>query len=237
MSDSLRQTSAQRETDVFTRIGWLSEVPTEFRTEVLRRCDMLAVEPGAAITKVGDETTSLYGVAEGQIGIHVAPHGGNSTLIHLVGPGFWTGEVGAVAQAPRVIALVARTPARVLRLPRSALQRIVEKDPLVWRFLTLLVVRNNARAIAVIAALRRDNAAERLAATLANLAANLSPGDAARPAVIRVSQQDLGAIARLSRGSVNAGLARLETAGLIVRDYAAITLADPSALDAFTDRA
>jgi CRP-like cAMP-binding protein len=123
----------------------------------------------------------------------------------------------------------------VLRLPRSALQRIVEKDPLAWRYLTLLVVRNNARAIAVIAALRRDNAAERLAATLVNLAADLPPAEAGGT-VARVSQQDLGALARLSRGSVNAGLARLEAAGLIVRDYAAITLADPPALAAFTDR-
>jgi CRP-like cAMP-binding protein len=237
MSDSLHQIPAPRETDVFARFGWLSEVPAKFRADLLRRCDPLAVGPGEAITRVGDETTSLYGVAEGQIGIHVAPHGGVSTLIHLVGPGFWTGEVGAVAQRPRVIALVARTPARVLRLPRSALQRIVEKDPLAWRYLTLLVVRNNARAVAVIAALRRDNAAERLAATLVNLATELPLGDAGGGVVIRVSQNDLGVLARLSRGSVNAGLARLEAAGLIVRDYAAITLADPSALEAFTDGA
>jgi CRP-like cAMP-binding protein len=237
MSDSLHQTSAPRETDVIARIGWLAEVPGDFRADLLRRCDMLAVDPGAAITRVGDETTSLYGVLEGQIGIHVAPLDGNSTLTHVVGPGFWTGEVGAVAQAPRVIALVARTPARVLRLPRSALQRIVEKDPLAWRYLTLLAVRNNARAVAVIAALRRDNAAERLAATLANLAADLAPRDAGGPVVIRVSQQELGVLARLSRGSVNAALARLEAAGLIVRDYAAITLADPAAVAGFTDTA
>jgi CRP-like cAMP-binding protein len=88
----------------------------------------------------------------------------------------------------------------------------------------------------VIAALRRENAAERLAATLVNLAADLPQAEAGG-AVVRVSQHDLGALARLSRGSVNAGLARLEAAGLIVRDYAAITLADPSALAAFTDRA
>jgi len=98
-------------------------------------------------------------------------------------------------------------------------------------------VGNNARAVALIAALRRENATERLAATLANLAAELAPGETGDPVVIRVSQQELGVLARLSRGSVNAALARLETAGLIVRDYAAITLADPSALSAFTDTA
>ena len=69
----------------------------------------------------------------------------------------------------------------------------------------------------------------RLAATLVNLAAEVD----ALPAVLHLSQDELGALSRLSRGSVNAALARLERLGLLRRDYGAITLLDVEALAAF----
>lgn len=215
----------------FARLGWLSQVPVEFRELFLSRCDRLSVETGEAIYNVGDEAGGLYGVVEGQVGIHGTPHGASAALLHLVGPGFWTGECAAATQQTRIIALVARTPARVLRLSRAALLRIAEQDPQTWRYILLMVVQNTARSIAVINALRRESAAERLAATLVNLGAEFDEN----PSVIRASQDDLGALARLSRGSVNAALTRLERAGLIRRDYGAITLRDPAALASYVD--
>lgn len=215
------------------RRGWLAEVPAGFRAAVLSRCDVLSVAPDEAVYHVGDESGGFYGVAEGQVGVHGAPHGAGATLLHLVGPGFWTGEFAATTQQVRIIALVARTPARVLRLSRAAFLRIAEQDPQAWRHLSVMVVRNTARAIAIINALRRDSAAERLAATLMNLAAEV----AETPAVIHASQDDLGALAHLSRGSVNAALSRLEAAGLIRRDYGAVTLNDAAALAHYIDHA
>jgi CRP-like cAMP-binding protein len=217
------------EFDLFERRGWLAEVPAGFRSEVLSRSDLMSLQPGETVYRVGDASTALYGVAEGQIGVHGREQGAGGTLLHLVGPGFWTGEFAAATNKPRIISLVARTRARVLRLSVAQFQRIAEVDPMAWRHLVVMTVANNQRAIAVVNALRRVHAAERLAATLVNLALEVD----GKPAVLRVSQDDLGVMANLSRGSVNSALAALEARSLVRRDYGAVLVTDVEALDAF----
>lgn len=214
---------------VLQQTGWLAETPGPFRALVLARCLTRTVGPGEALYHVGDEAGGLYGIARGQVGVHGAAQGGAETLFHIVGPGFWTGEFTTLTGKGRIISLMARTAVQVLRLPRTDFLRIAEDDPQAWRHLSLLTVGNNLRTLRVIEALRRDDATDRLAATLVNLG-HEQPGS---PVVLRLSQDDLGAMARLSRGSVNAALARLEGAGLLRRDYGAITLQDVSALIAY----
>jgi CRP/FNR family transcriptional regulator, cyclic AMP receptor protein len=209
--------------------GWLADTPEPFRARVLSRCTLRTLGPGEALYHVGDEAGGLYGVVRGQVGVHGAPQGGSQTLFHIVGPGFWTGEFTTLTGKGRVISLIARTAAHVVRLHRADFQRIAEADPRAWRHFSLLAVQNTLRAVRVIDALRREDATERLAATLVNLAQEQPDS----PVVLRLSQDDLGALSRLSRGSVNAALARLEGAGLLHRDYGAITLRDVAALDAY----
>jgi CRP-like cAMP-binding protein len=211
--------------------GWLAETPEPFRALVLSRCKLRTAAPGEALYHVGDEAGGLYGIARGQVGVHGAPQGGSQTLFHVVGPGFWTGEFTTLTGKGRLISLIARTPAQVVRLHRADFQRIAEADPQAWRHFSLLTVHNTLRAIRIIDALRREDATDRLAATLLNLAREQPDS----PLVLRLSQDDLGALARLSRGSVNAALARLEGAGLLRRDYGAITLHDVAALAGFAE--
>jgi CRP/FNR family transcriptional regulator, cyclic AMP receptor protein len=211
------------------RVGWLAETPDAFRSALMSRCTVRSAGPGETLYHVGDAAGGLFGVAQGQVGIHGAPHGADPTLMHIVGPGFWTGEFATLTGGKRLISLVARSPLIVCHLPRVEFLRVAEADPLAWRLLAMLTANNNARTLRVIGALRRESAAGRLAATLVNLAAELYEA----PAVLRLSQEDLGALARLSRGSVNSALARLESAGLLRRDYGAIALHDVAALEAY----
>lgn len=216
---------------VLHHTGWLAETPEPFRALLLSRCMLRTAGPGEALYHVGDEAGGLYGIARGQVGVLGAPQGSANTLFHIVGPGFWTGEFTTLTGKGRVISLVARTPVQAVRLHRADFLRIAEADPQAWRHLSLLTVQNTLRAIRVIDALRREDATERLAATLVNLAREQPD----HPMILRLSQDDLGAVARLSRGSVNAALARLEGAGLLRRDYGAITLHDVSALTEFAE--
>jgi CRP-like cAMP-binding protein len=216
---------------VLQTTGWLAETPEPFRAQVLARCLLRSADPGEALYHVGDDQGGLYGILRGQVGVHGAPQGGAETLFHIVGPGFWTGEFTTLTGKGRVISLIARTPVQVVRLHRADFQRIAEAEPHAWRHFSLLTVQNTLRAIRVIDALRREDATDRLAATLLNLAREQPES----PVVLRLSQDDLGTLARLSRGSVNAALARLEGMGLLRRDYGAITLHDATALAAFAE--
>lgn len=213
------------------RSGWLADASDELRDAIQARCSYRAVSEGESLYHVGDETGGLYGVVQGQVGIHGDQFGSEPTLIHIVGPGFWTGEFATITGQSRIIALTARTTGQVVRLTRSDFLRIAEAYPLAWRHIALMSSRNNQRAMAINGAMRREKPTERLATTLVNLAAELS-GDAA---VLRVSQEELAAMIRMSRGSVNAALARLESAGLLRRDYGTITVLDVAAIAAFED--
>lgn len=213
------------------RTGWLAETPAPFRAAVLSRCTVRSAALGEALYHVGDEAGGLYGVAQGQVGVHGIQHGAEPTLFHIVAPGFWTGEFAALTGQARVISLVARSAVLVARLSRAEFLRVAEADPLAWRHLAVLAVRNTRRTVAIVGALRREGATGRLAATLVNLGAEVG----GTPPILHLSQDDLGSLARLSRGSVNAALARLEGAGLLQRSYAAITLLDVAALAAFED--
>lgn len=213
---------------VLRQVGWLADTPAAFRDTVLARCTVRTAEPGEALYHVGDEAGGLYGVAQGQVGVHGIPHGAKPTLLHIVGPGFWTGEFATLTGQPRVVSLVARTTVQAVRLPRAEFLRIAEADPQAWRHLAMMAVHNTRRAVGIVDALRRDGATDRLAATLVNLASE----EGGSPVTLRLSQDDLGTLSRLSRGSVNAALARLEGAGLLRRDYGAITLPDVAALAA-----
>ncbi len=211
--------------------GWLARTPTAFREAVLARSDRIHLGPGEALYHAGDEAGGLYGVAEGIVEAHLHPRGDAPTLLHLLGPGFWTGEFATATGQPRLIALIARSQCRILRLSRAEFQRLAEEDPLAWQFLAHLAIGNLARTVAVITALRQHSAPARLALTLANLARETDT----RPPMLRLSQAELGIMAQMSRGAVNAALARLEHAGLVRRDYGAITVLDVNALAAFED--
>ena len=216
---------------VFQSTGWLAQTPSAFREAVLSRCDLIQVSPGEALYHAGDEAGGLYGVVEGEMEAHLHPHGDAPTLLHILRPGFWTGEFATATGQPRLIALVARTECRVLRLTRAEFLRLAEENPLAWQFLAQLAIQNLVRTVGIITALRHDRAPARLALTLANLARETG----ARPAVLHLSQAELGVMAQMSRGAVNAALAQIEARGLIRRDYAAVTVPDPEALVRFAD--
>lgn len=213
------------------RTGWLADASDKLRDAIQARCSFRAVSKGESLYHVGDEPGGLYGVVQGQIGVHGNQLGEEPTLFHMVGPGFWTGEFATITGQPRVISLTARTAGQVVRLTRMDFLRIAEADPMAWRHIALMAARNIQRAVVINGAMRREKPAERLASTLVNLAAEFG----GEPVVLRVSQDDLAAIVRMSRGSVNAALARLESALLLRRDYGAITLNDLSALAAYEE--
>ena len=213
------------------RAGWLADASEGLREAIQSRCSFRTLSEGESLYHVGDEPGGLYGVVQGQIGIHGDQFGAGPTLFHIVGPGFWTGEFATITGQARVISLTARTAGQVVRLTRIDFLRIAEADPLAWRHIALMSSRNVLRALAINGAMRREKPTERLATTLVNVAAEFS-GD---PCVLRVSQEDLAAMIRMSRGSVNAALARLESAGLLRRDYGTITLHDVATLAAYQE--
>jgi CRP-like cAMP-binding protein len=207
------------------RIGWLAGTPRAFQDAVLERCDLLQLAPGMPIYHAGDEAGGIFGVVEGRIELHLAA-GDASSLAYIGGPGYWAGELAALRGHPRRFTLAARTACRLMRLPRAEIARLANDEPGRWRHFAELAASNLALAIDVVDCLRRPDPVGRVAAVLLILARE--ERDTGRE--LRVTQYDLAALTRLSRGAVNGALAALEARGWVERRYRAIALADLGAL-------
>lgn len=215
----------------FRRTGWLAEAPPAFREAVLARCDRITVPAGQAVYHFGDDVGGIFGVADGFLQVHGRSLSDTPTVIFIAGPGFWTGEFATATGRPRIISLVAHTDVALYRLPRAEFLRIAAADPLAWHQLAVLSTRNTAIALDLIVMLRRGDPVERLAHALYILLREVPP-----PArLVQVNQTDLGAVARMSRTSVNTALQVLEGRGLLRTVYRGIEVLDPGALAALAD--
>lgn len=198
--------------------GWLARMPSAFREQVLLSCDHLALRTGQEVFAVGDETGGIFGVAAGRLGLHVPALGSEPTLSITVGPGFWVGDLAAVAGVTRRTSLIACCDSEVLRLSRASMVRLTAGDPEAWLHFAELMAGNLELSILTIAMLRRNDPVARIAALLLNLAGRRQCG-----ASLPLSQMDIASMAALSR-TTNRALADLEKQGLIRRGYAVITV-------------
>jgi CRP/FNR family transcriptional regulator, cyclic AMP receptor protein len=214
------------------RVTWLSETSPDFRDQLLAKCDLLSFKAGQSVYDAGDEPGGVFGVVEGHIELHLPAHDGGPTLTLVGGPGFWAGDIAAVTGQPRRIAIVAGSDCQLLRFSRAEILRMATNDPVVWRYLALLLARNLRKAINVIDAISRRDPVARVAATLLNLTED-PPQDLR---AISASQSDLAALTRLSRSAVNSALKDLQAGGLIQRRYGAIDVNDATALREFVWR-
>ena len=213
------------------RHGWLSRMPAPFQDEVIARSDLLTLGHGQSIYHAGDPAGGLFAVVAGRIEFHYPASSENPTLAYVCGPGIWAGDSGAVLGRRRRVTLIAGAGLQTLRLPRSEMQRITNADPFAWRCFADLLANNSRNMLDVIDALRRSDPIERIAMTLCNLLLDQPEGEV----IVRASQADLGSMAQLGRGTVNAALADLEKRGLIRRSYAAVDVIDAVALRDFAD--
>lgn len=207
--------------------GWLARMPIAFRDQVLLSCDHIKLQAGQAVYEVGDEAGGIFGVASGRLGLHVPALGHEPTLSFVGGPGFWAGDLAAVAGVTRRTSLIACCETEVLRLSRASIIRLTAADPEAWLHFAELMAANFATSIATIGMLRRADPIARFASLLLNLAGRQEPID-----TLTQSQTDLAAMAAVSRTTTNYALAELENRGLLRRGYASITIIDHERLAA-----
>lgn len=196
-----------------------------FRDQVLQSCDHIKLRTGQAVYEVGDEAGGIFGVASGRLGLHVPALGQEPTLSFVGGPGFWAGDLAAVAGVARRTSLIACCETEVLRLSRASMIRLATADPAAWLHFAELMAANFETSIATIGMLRRADPIARMASLLLNLA-----GRQQRVDTLTVAQADLSAMAAVSRTTTNNALAELEKRGLLQRGYGSISILDHNGL-------
>ncbi len=158
------------------------------------------------------------------------PASGSEVLIRSLGPGGWCGELSTLDGGPRPQDAVAFGPALVLNVSPATFARLAEREPALWRDLSLLGCAHQREALNFIGQRAAQPIEVRLAKALIDAATNTG---SATPSL---RQAELAILVGVGRQTLNRYLKRLETDGLVSAGYGQIAILDAARLRALSRR-
>lgn len=212
-------TGSKRGVGAFGAGGWLGSLPPELVVTLKGAVRTRSVRAGQRLSELGDAADCLIGVDDGVLAVHTDDEDQQDIVGHLFWPGDWFGVAAILIDTPRFVGTSALTDARIVQLPRRAVERIAEDQPILWRGLAMLSAVNVQLAARIARDALLRSRVERCAATLDRLV-----GTQPLPCDLPITQTQLSEICGLSRGTVAKTLSDLERVGAISRGYASITV-------------
>jgi len=175
----------------------------------------------------GDDRNGLFVVIDGLLHSYYAALDDRMTMIGFAEPGSVLGHATRYSGGPRLVTAVCAEPSILLEISESALDRVAERSPEIWRAIAgfaYAAMRNTLQMAADVISLRpRERIAARLLATARGDQTDEAP-------VIKISQELLGEMIGVTRKTVNFHLSAFERGGLIRLGYGRIELCDVSGL-------
>lgn len=188
-------------------------------------------ERDAVVYLRGEEAVAFYGIAEGRVRFSAASPEGKEVVLDYAGAGQWFGEIGLFDAGPRVVDARTAEPARLEVLARRDLLALCRAEPELMFRVVELFSRRIRRAEDIIFDTALLGLPARLARRLLHLAIDEAHGEAtARGPAIRISQDELGRLAGVTRESAGRQLKAWEREGLVELDYGRVILVDAAGL-------
>lgn len=186
----------------------------------------------ATIFKRGDDGTSMMAVIRGKVKISTYSNEGKELVLNIIDQGGIFGEIAVLDGRPRTADAVALEETDLLVLGRAQLLPFLASDPeMLARLLAVLCQRLRQTSELLEDAVLRE-APSRLARWLLRLADAFGrPGPGGVRLAIKLSQQQIGSLAGISRESVNRQLKEWEREGHVAVEAGGILLRDPKLLE------
>ena len=178
---------------------------------------------GAAIMHEGDPTDSLYIVISGRLKVMMGEADGKETILSIIGPGEFFGEMGLIDDNPRSASVIAIEPAELLALTKRAFRKcLVENSDLAMAVMRVLVkrLREADRKIGSLAML---DVYGRVARLLLDMSEDVN-GE--RVVTRRLTKQDIGKMVGATREMVSKVMKDLQVNGYIDVQGSTIVLRD-----------
>lgn len=204
-------------------IGWLARQPSEFRDRMARIGRWERVARGTPIYVVGETPKAIYGLAEGRLDISIPIGPDDEVVVHRAPPGLWIGDGALLSGMPRVLSVRAASDCRLFRIPRGALARVLDEHPGDWMYLHRLSTINGTMSVQMLAEVLALPARARFARLLLRIA---SPDGA-----VHATQEELGAMAGMSRAAFRRALHALIAAGALETGRGSVRIHDRAALE------
>jgi CRP-like cAMP-binding protein len=230
------KTEIARMSDFLASHGWLRFTPRDFADNLLAHCHWRQFAPGAGIQHAGDAGGIIAGIADGSATLTTSLSSPDSPILHVMHPGSWFGFVPLFIGGSRPNSIVARTNVTIATMSQAEVEAFMVGRPEGWRHLGTLGIVHANTATSIAADMMIRDSPRRCAAALLQLAdCRHADRPASSDAHTPMSQDELAAVANLSRTSVSSILRKFEAAGLIKLGYRDVTLVNPAALRALVD--
>ncbi|WP_448577610.1 Crp/Fnr family transcriptional regulator [Thermaurantiacus sp.] len=221
--------------EIFSRWGWLSQQPPEFRELVLRRAYPRLIPIGGTVYAEGDSPGGVYGIAEGSVA-GFARHGvGPLRKLEIVSRGQWFGSGPMITGRRRMLSFQAHEPSLLAHLPLAAIREIEALDAGHARRFAMISEIGNMRLARIACDLAIPDNARRIAAVLLRISGVEEGLDGFYPGGFPITQAALGEMANASRNLVNRALGDLEARGWIKVGYNRVRVIDWQAICSFVN--
>lgn len=205
-------------------IGWFASLPDPLRAALMSAGRFTRRAPGEWVQAEGDEDTGVLAVVEGVLRVYVQAPGGREALISLLPARAVIGQSVSFGGGPRIVTVVAATPALVFTLSDRALRQVAAVHPGLWEAVSTLVyaqLRTVSLGLAEMVALKPR---ERLVSRLLQMSL-LGAG------AVAASQAELAELVGVTRKAVNGWLGELEAKGLVRVGYSRVEVLDARGLE------
>jgi len=213
------------EIEILRRGRWFASLPPALQARMAERAMPRRFRTGQYLVREGDPPRGLFGVVQGRTRHVCAVGEEREVLMHVGGPGLWTGEYPLLTGARSIGSVIADAPTLALHLSPRDWQRIVADEPRWLQHFAALLAERFAtayRAYADAQALTRD---EWVHARLKRVA-EVEHEHGAAVSRIRLSQVHLASMVGVSRQTLNAALSRLQQRGLLRVGFRKIELVE-----------
>lgn len=216
---------------------WFRNLPPAFANALVQLGQVRALAPGEALFLRNSPPCGLYAVLSGSV--RISGHDGSAqaareTLLAVLGPPAWFGEISMFDNAPRTHDAHAHEATTVLHVPHAALQAWLDRHPAHWRDLGLLMADKMRLAFVSLEEQTALTGAQRLARRLLHMARDygLGAGHHATRRVLAVTQEELAHMLGLTRQTTNQLLHELRDRAVVRVSRGEIEILDLGALQA-----
>jgi CRP/FNR family cyclic AMP-dependent transcriptional regulator len=178
---------------------------------------------GTAIMREGDPTDFLYIVVSGRLKVMMGEADGKETILSILGPGEFFGEMGLIDDNPRSASVVAIEPAALLVLGKGAFRKCLLENPALAMAVMRVLVRRLREADRKIGGLAMLDVYGRVARLLLDMSETVQ---GQRMVTKRLTKQDIARMVGASREMVSKVMKDLQTSGYIDVQGSTIVLRD-----------
>jgi CRP-like cAMP-binding protein len=206
--------------------GWFAERSKATRARLSAIAKLRTFVKDERIFLAGDPANGIFGLVSGSLKVSLPRGDGEDYTVHRAVVGFWIGDLALLSGKPRLVSVRAAEPTIVVHFTTQDLTSLLREDPRLYADFYALTYENVGLALRLVANLAISSTDKRLADRLIMEADSCGNGDGWVP----LSQSELSKLLAVSVPTLQRGVRRFVSAGLLVSSYGRMRVVDRDAL-------